>query len=138
LTPGSVSIPIQAHVDYELSVQDFLKQLQCQLEDILPFEQSSLQNIRHLSSVAATACDFQTELIVQIANEEDGALDDVPLEKIDNSKSPRDDTYALWKYGLIEREGRWRWERSQNRLCDAGASIALECERRWRKASAGV
>jgi hypothetical protein len=32
---------------------------------------------------------------MQIANEEDDALDDVNLEKIDNYKSPRDDTCAL-------------------------------------------
>lgn len=91
LSPDSISIPVQVPVDYELSAHDFLEQLQRQLEDILPFEKTNLQSIRQLSSTAAAACNFQTELIIG----EESALGKANHEKIDRHKSSKEQACAL-------------------------------------------
>ncbi|XP_044718948.1 condensation domain-containing protein [Hirsutella rhossiliensis] len=61
------TLPIRVSVDWEGSIKDLLERVQDQVTDMVPFEQTGLEQIRRASDEAASACDFQSLLVVQSA-----------------------------------------------------------------------
>ena len=63
--PTLAAVPVRVVMDRERSVEELQLQLQAQLVEMTPFEQTGLQQIRRLSPEAQRACEFQTLIIVQ-------------------------------------------------------------------------
>ncbi|EUC27911.1 hypothetical protein COCCADRAFT_110508 [Bipolaris zeicola 26-R-13] len=63
--PTIATVPVRIRVDKGWGVQRLLRSVQTQTIDMIPYEQTGLQNIAKLSLDAQHACGFQTLLIVQ-------------------------------------------------------------------------
>ena len=63
--PTFATLPVRVRVDEDMAADDFLQAVQAQAAALIAHEQVGLQNIRRLSDDAATACDFQTLLVIQ-------------------------------------------------------------------------
>lgn len=63
--PTIATVPVRISFSYEMSVNTLLDQIQTQICDMIPFEQTGLQTIRRISNDAKHCCDFQTLLSVQ-------------------------------------------------------------------------
>ncbi|PHH78035.1 hypothetical protein CDD80_7450 [Ophiocordyceps camponoti-rufipedis] len=63
--PAIATVPMRVPVDWEGSVQRLLEAVQRQSTDMIPFEQTGLQNIRRMGSEAAMACGFRSLMVVQ-------------------------------------------------------------------------
>ncbi|KAH6702084.1 hypothetical protein BKA61DRAFT_201930 [Leptodontidium sp. MPI-SDFR-AT-0119] len=66
--PTISTVPFRAKINRYQSVEEYLKSIQDQVLNILPFAQFGLQNIRRLSEDAVSACKFRSLLLVQAAN----------------------------------------------------------------------
>lgn len=64
--PGPVvaTLPIRIQIDPDQQVSDFLRQVQSQATDMIPYEQYGLQNISKLGPEFQNACDFSSLLVV--------------------------------------------------------------------------
>ncbi|KAM5488870.1 NRPS cluster protein [Microsporum audouinii] len=62
--PAIATVPVRVKVDWERNTYQFLEAVQHQAADMIPFEQTGLQNIRHISEEAATACRFRSLLVI--------------------------------------------------------------------------
>lgn len=67
--PTIATVPIHVTINNDKNLQQFLVQVQEKSIEITPFEQMGLQRIRKVSANAERACNFQTLLIVQPAEE---------------------------------------------------------------------
>ncbi|PYH40075.1 acetyl-CoA synthetase-like protein [Aspergillus saccharolyticus JOP 1030-1] len=69
--PGIAAVPVRVKVpsDPTTTVREFVGNLQAEAAKMIAFEQLGLQNIGRLNSEAASACDFQTLLVVQPAKD---------------------------------------------------------------------
>ncbi|RDH30162.1 hypothetical protein BDQ94DRAFT_173144 [Aspergillus welwitschiae] len=67
--PTIATVPVRVRIDREQRLQAFLTQMQHQSIDMIAFEQFGLQQIRKSSPDAERACNFQSLLIVQPAEE---------------------------------------------------------------------
>lgn len=65
--PGAV-VPLCVSVEQDSNSDELLQRLQAQIEEMMPFRQTGLQQIRRISADAKRACQFQTLLIVQPGN----------------------------------------------------------------------
>ncbi|RAO65055.1 uncharacterized protein BHQ10_001067 [Talaromyces amestolkiae] len=63
--PTITTVPFRQQVDFSLTVGEALDRVQKQLIEMIPYEQTGLQNIRQLSDEAAAACDLQSLLVIQ-------------------------------------------------------------------------
>ncbi|KAH7112490.1 hypothetical protein B0J11DRAFT_597847 [Dendryphion nanum] len=63
--PTIATVPVRVHVTDTQTVFDFLKEIQNQATEMIPFEQTGLQRIRKMGPDAQHACEFQTLLVVQ-------------------------------------------------------------------------
>jgi aryl carrier-like protein len=63
--PTFATLPIRVSIDRKTSLRALLTSVQNQAADMIPFEQVSLAQIGRASSDAATACSFQTLLVIQ-------------------------------------------------------------------------
>lgn len=63
--PTITTVPFRQQVDFSLTVGEALDRVQKQLIEMVPYEQTGLQNIRQLSDEAAAACDLQSLLVIQ-------------------------------------------------------------------------
>ncbi|PNY24312.1 LOW QUALITY PROTEIN: Nonribosomal peptide synthetase [Tolypocladium capitatum] len=68
--PAIATVPVRVKVDWDGSVARLLETVQHQASDMIPYEQTGLQRIRRVSQEAATACNFQTLLVVQPADQD--------------------------------------------------------------------
>lgn len=99
--PTIATVPVRVSVDQDKSIQALLSQVQEQSIDLASFEQVGLQRIRKLGADAARACDFQTLLIVQPADESAEWRSDIIVRDINEggqgeSNSIQEfETYAL-------------------------------------------
>lgn len=69
--PGLVVATVPTRVvlsDRSQLVSDFLRGIQAQASEMVPFEQYGLQNISKLSAAAKDACDFSSLLVIQPAD----------------------------------------------------------------------
>ncbi|KAG8408241.1 Nonribosomal peptide synthetase [Metarhizium acridum] len=69
--PTLATVPVQVALDWNESVEQLLLRLQSQAIDMTAFEQTGLQRIRQISAKAKQACEFQTLLLMQPAEEND-------------------------------------------------------------------
>jgi amino acid adenylation domain-containing protein len=63
--PTVATFPVRVKWTEDLKVHEFLESLHQQRIDMIPFEQTGLQNIAKLSHDAEQACSFQTLLVMQ-------------------------------------------------------------------------
>ncbi|KAI1819369.1 hypothetical protein F4861DRAFT_146977 [Xylaria intraflava] len=63
--PTIATVPFRVYLDPEVTIEENLKRVQTKSLALIPFEQSGLQHISHLSDDALTACNFQSLLVVQ-------------------------------------------------------------------------
>ncbi|KAL3427025.1 hypothetical protein PVAG01_00534 [Phlyctema vagabunda] len=69
------AIPLQLELDENEQIGQSIEKIEGQLEDLLPFNHDSLDDIQQLSSSTAAACGFQTRL--RIANAQDAGDQEV-------------------------------------------------------------
>ncbi|QKX62579.1 uncharacterized protein TRUGW13939_09740 [Talaromyces rugulosus] len=102
--PTIATVPLRVTVDRESTVQDLLQRVHRQAAEMIPFEHTGLQYIRGISEDAASACRFQTLLIVQPPTVQSDNSDNGPLFKNDlydkeltsgNTMTQMFDTYAI-------------------------------------------
>ncbi|KAL6849878.1 NRPS [Amphichorda felina] len=65
--PTLATVPVRVTLDPDMVLEKFLQNMQKQATDMIPFEQTGLQNIRQVSEEAEEACKFQSLLTVQPA-----------------------------------------------------------------------
>ncbi|KAJ4290804.1 hypothetical protein N0V90_009999 [Kalmusia sp. IMI 367209] len=83
--PTLNTVPIRICLsDSGMSVGEFLRQLQDQAVAMIAFEQTGLQDIRHLSSGIREAADFQNILVVQGDIESNSTIFNSPVAMGDN------------------------------------------------------
>ncbi|EAW14636.1 putative nonribosomal peptide synthase [Aspergillus clavatus NRRL 1] len=63
--PTLATVPFRVRIDGKKKVHDMLSDVQATATRILPFEQTGLQRIRKINQETASACDFQSLLVVQ-------------------------------------------------------------------------
>uniref|UniRef100_A0A8H7K9B2 Carrier domain-containing protein n=1 Tax=Bionectria ochroleuca TaxID=29856 RepID=A0A8H7K9B2_BIOOC len=63
--PALATMPIRVFLDGNQKVSEFLRQLQKQATDMIPFEQYGLRNISKLERVEKDVCDFTSLLVIQ-------------------------------------------------------------------------
>lgn len=63
--PTIATVPIRAQVHKDQTVHEFLNTLQKEATDMIPFEQTGLQGISKIGEDCRNACEFQTLLVVQ-------------------------------------------------------------------------
>ena len=63
--PTITTVPVRIRLDLKETVMDFLKSVQSQATDMVPFEHTGLQHIKRLGDDVQAACDFQNLLVVQ-------------------------------------------------------------------------
>lgn len=68
--PTFTTLPVRVMVDEEKTVSRLLQQIHAQATDMIPYEQIGLQRIHRISEQSKEACQFQTLLLVQPAEEE--------------------------------------------------------------------
>jgi hypothetical protein len=68
--PTFTTLPVRVMMDEEKTVSRLLQQIHAQATDMIPFEQIGLQRIHRISEQSKVACQFQTLLLIQPAEEE--------------------------------------------------------------------
>ncbi|KAF4189626.1 hypothetical protein CNMCM7927_007310 [Aspergillus lentulus] len=63
--PTIATVPFRVRIDEKRTVHEALSDVQATATRIIPFEQTGLQNIRQINHETASACDFQSLLVVQ-------------------------------------------------------------------------
>ncbi|KAH8659922.1 non-ribosomal peptide synthetase [Xylariales sp. PMI_506] len=69
--PAIATVPVRVCLNWEENLLQFLSAVQQQVAEMIPFEQAGLQRIRSMSKEAATACEFQSLLVVQPPKDQD-------------------------------------------------------------------
>ncbi|KAG6052828.1 Glycopeptide NRPS [Claviceps sp. LM77 group G4] len=103
--PTLATIPCRVILNWQATISDFLQQMQKQSLDAASFQQTGLQNIRKASADAATACDFQTLLIIQPVQTESSLESFFELRDDLCSENSTFDTYALVIEVILETNG---------------------------------
>ena len=70
--PTIVTVPVRVVLDWATSVKDLLHQIQNQALEMTMFEQTGLQRIRCISSEVEQSSQFQTLLVIQPREQEEG------------------------------------------------------------------
>lgn len=70
--PTISTVPLRVQIDLNRTVQDAVAAIQQHASEMIPFEQTGLQNIRRYSREASDACGFQSHLVVQPAWHDNG------------------------------------------------------------------
>ncbi|KAE8146888.1 hypothetical protein BDV25DRAFT_143253 [Aspergillus avenaceus] len=92
--PTIATFPLRVQLNFELSTHDMLRLLHSRIISGMPFEHFGVQNISRVGNDAATACSFQSLLVIQQSpnpSEETGILSSV--EGVTTQQMW--DTYAL-------------------------------------------
>ncbi|OCL14025.1 nonribosomal peptide synthase [Glonium stellatum] len=66
--PTLATVPTSLHIDRDVSIEEFLQDIQKQLSTTIPYQFTGLQRIRRLSPETAVACDFQNLLAISSAD----------------------------------------------------------------------
>ncbi|PYH86198.1 acetyl-CoA synthetase-like protein [Aspergillus uvarum CBS 121591] len=104
--PGIAAVPVRVKVpgDASTTVKEFVGNLQAQAARMIAFEQLGLQNIGRLSTEAASACDFQTLLVVQPAKEKPATVEEPDLTAVSDADA-NFGTYALTLECTLQAQG---------------------------------
>lgn len=87
--PSIASLPIRVKISGEQDLASYLQSIQTQAVDMIPFEQSGLQNISKISAATKRASEFQTLLVVQSTEDVDASTE--------TAASTEDDALGAWK-----------------------------------------
>ncbi|CAG9990176.1 unnamed protein product [Clonostachys byssicola] len=68
--PTFATVPVRVQIQPQQLVSDYLRTIQDQATEMIPFEQAGLHEISRISSSTKAACNFQTLLIVQPPDED--------------------------------------------------------------------
>ena len=68
--PAVATVPVRVKLKSHQTLEEFLRSIQQQGNDMVPYEQWGLQNISRVSSAAKEACDFSTLMVIQPASRE--------------------------------------------------------------------
>jgi len=68
--PTLTTVPLRLIVDPFCTISDFLRRIQDQSTQMIPFEHFGIQKIRQLGQSAAAACEFNNLLVIQPNNED--------------------------------------------------------------------
>lgn len=74
--PTISTAPFRVQIDLNRMVKDAVAAVQQHASEMIPFEQTGLQNIRRYSPEASDACGFQSHLVVQPAWDDNGRWGD--------------------------------------------------------------
>ncbi|KAF7169585.1 hypothetical protein CNMCM5623_002227 [Aspergillus felis] len=72
--PTISTVPLRVRLQWQTSVKEAAASIQAHAMRLIPFEHTGLQHIQTCGDEAAAACQFQSQLVVQVPNP-DGALD---------------------------------------------------------------
>lgn len=92
--PTITTVPIRIRWNRSTTISALLAQVQKDTTDMIPHEQLGLQNIRRLSPDAATACSFQTLLVIQPAQTDMSGTNILGLQRVDIEATELD-TYGM-------------------------------------------
>ncbi|KAJ5572239.1 non-ribosomal peptide synthetase [Penicillium sp. DV-2018c] len=67
--PTIATVPVRVQIDWTGSTSQLLESVQSQGADLIPFEQTGLQNIRRINDETRAACEFQSLLVIQPVDE---------------------------------------------------------------------
>ncbi|KAG5205924.1 hypothetical protein GTR04_6758 [Trichophyton interdigitale] len=84
--PTIATLPIRVNVNWNENHKKFLDTVQRQSIEMIPFEQTGLQHISKVSQGTATACQFQTLLVVQPSSETTETTDRTFLSEVVDSQ----------------------------------------------------
>lgn len=101
--PTIATVPIRCLLQGEQTVHSLLRLLQSQFAQMMPYEQTGLQNIAKLSDDCRAACAFQTLLVVQ--PEENDLPEDSLIGKWQNSSTEEFTTYPITFECLLRANG---------------------------------
>jgi amino acid adenylation domain-containing protein len=93
--PTIATVPVRIRLRDDMRVDEYLHQVQAQSSNMIPHEQTGLQNIRQLSPDARAACDFHSLLIIQTPTEAGPEENALGLRQIPM------DTRAFYTYALV-------------------------------------
>ena len=93
--PTIASVPVRVKVSHTQTVHDFLRGVQEQSVNMIPYEQAGLQYIRKVSAAAKRACQFQTLLVTQPPDEASLASSDSIGTWVSGEDSKFFTSYAL-------------------------------------------
>ncbi|RAL07335.1 acetyl-CoA synthetase-like protein [Aspergillus homomorphus CBS 101889] len=104
--PGIAAVPVRVKVpqDASTTVGEFIGSLQAEAAKMIAFEQIGLQNIGRVSADAASACDFQTLLVVQPAKEKSSVVEEPDLTAVSDADA-NFGTYALTLECTLQAQG---------------------------------
>jgi len=102
LGPTITTVPIRLQLSHDQSVSSFLKFVHQQATDIIPFEQTGLQNIGRLSSEIKEAINFRNLIVIQSASTIDGQSGFLDSEIIDVAAVDFDTYPLILECGLRE------------------------------------
>ncbi|KAL4916012.1 hypothetical protein BDW62DRAFT_203163 [Aspergillus aurantiobrunneus] len=88
--PTITTIPFRYKLRLENDIGTCLQEIQGRLVDMIPYEQMGLQNIRSINSETKIACDFRSQVMIELDNGdssgEDPLLRELPLGADEYSK----------------------------------------------------
>ncbi|EFQ98080.1 N-(5-amino-5-carboxypentanoyl)-L-cysteinyl-D-valine synthase [Nannizzia gypsea CBS 118893] len=97
--PAIATVPVRVKVDWKGNAYQLLEAVHRQIADMIPFEQTGLQNIRHISEDAATACRFRSLLVIHNHSPDDSQRPGRPfineLTRPSIGPRPCDGRYAI-------------------------------------------
>jgi amino acid adenylation domain-containing protein/non-ribosomal peptide synthase protein (TIGR01720 family) len=70
VAPTIATVPVRVRIDPQQTIASYLQNIQDQATEMIPFEQTGLQEIARFSDSTKAACDFQTLLVVQPPDED--------------------------------------------------------------------
>ena len=89
--PTITTAPVRLRLNRNLIVHDYLKEIQRQSSNSLPYQFAGLQHIRKLSSETAVACDFQSFLGIEAGDDFDA---DSPLWNMESANTIGTDFFS--------------------------------------------
>lgn len=92
--PTFATIPLRVKVNPRQRVSEYLRMVQQQAVDMIPFEQAGLHRIAKMSRDSQRACQFQSQLVIQ-PHVEDSSADVDILGTWQSTKQQLFNTYAL-------------------------------------------
>lgn len=93
--PTIATVPLRVAVDRSRAVRDLLQAVQMQAADMMPFEQTGLQNIRRFSEDCELGCRFQSLVVIQPR-----ARHDAEVSLFDVDASPKADDVPFKHYAI--------------------------------------
>ncbi|KAG5218050.1 hypothetical protein GY632_5941 [Trichophyton interdigitale] len=97
--PAIATVPLRVKVDWKSNAYQLLQAVHRQIADMIPFEQTGLQNIRRYSEDSAIACQFRSLLVIHNNTPDDTQLSGRPfIEELPHSSigpRPCDGRYAI-------------------------------------------